>query len=237
MQTTEAAQHTIHGILSDSSHILISAPTGGGKSYAVGYLVERLYAERKPFIIFDTSRQNHIGLWALKDITLAQIRPGGTEETYQKLTNIPYLILIPGEEITIDQLISEYRKIINAVYYAKKPRILIIEECHYYSKNASAPDQSLDRISREGRKYGIFGWFITQRCQDIPKIFWSSCRYYLILKYWLHTDISYLSNQINNYPQINADMKLHDLLLYNSQLDQVTVIPAECIKRVTKHYG
>lgn len=230
------ARRTVQNIITDRSHVLVASPTGGGKSYYVGFVVEQMYAARMPFIVLDTSDQNHIGLLKLKGVRILRIRKTENPD-YSKILNHPYILCIPDENMKIGELIDEYRKIIETIFQAAKPRAVILEEVHYYSKNSSSPDQTLDKLSREGRKYGIFGWFITQRCQDLPKIFWSSCRYYMILKYWLHTDISYLENQINHYSDVNAGMQLHDVLVYNSQIAQHTILPAQAIKRVTKHYG
>ena len=229
-----AIQETLRG----NTHITVTAPTGGGKSYFVGLLLEQAYAARKPWIVLDTSDRNHIGLIQLKGVTPLKIRKTENPDYSQLLTR-PFILCYPDDEMEIDDLIEEYRKIIQALLRAQKPRIICVEECHYYQKSAHQADKNLERISRIGRKYGITGWFITQRCQDFPKILWSGSRYYMIMRYYLHTDKSYLSNQINRFEEINEELNPFDVLVYNSERDQHIKLEAAAIKdaRVTKHYG
>lgn len=238
MTTPHEAKKQLQDIIAGNTHITIAAPTGGGKSFFVGLLLEQAYAAGRPWIVLDTSNRNHIGLIALKGVVPFRIRKSVNAD-YSRLTEADYILCYPDDDMEISDLIEEYRKIISALLKAKKPRIVCVEECHYYSKNASAPDKTLDRLSRIGRKYGLLGWFITQRCVDLPKIMWSSCRWYMFMKYYLHTDKSYLSKQVNNFEKLNEQMNPYDVMLYNSERDEYSIISAASVKgaRVTKHYG
>ena len=110
-------------VLRGNTHITITAPTGGGKSYFVGLLLEQAYAARKPWIVLDTSDRNHIGLIQLKEVIPLKIRKTENPD-YSKLVNYPFILCYPDDEMEIDDLIEEYRKIIQALLRAQKPRII-----------------------------------------------------------------------------------------------------------------
>ena len=105
-----AIQETLRG----NTHITVTAPTGGGKSYFVGLLLEQAYAARKPWIVLDTSDRNHIGLIQLKGVTPLKIRKTENPDYSQLLTR-PFILCYPDDEMEIDDLIEEYRKIIQAL--------------------------------------------------------------------------------------------------------------------------
>ena len=42
-----------------NEHKMIAAPTGGGKSYFAGSLIEQLYQKKHPFVVLDTKNCNH----------------------------------------------------------------------------------------------------------------------------------------------------------------------------------
>jgi len=222
--------------VSANVHRLIAAPTGAGKSYFVGYLVEKLYAAEKPFIILDTKTRNHIGLVGLKGLKLVKIRPGARYD-WKKLVEYPYLLLIPTIRTKTADLIEQYTAVIDAIYTAGKERTIIVEEAHNYNKNSYAPSPVLELVAREGRGRGISLWFVTQRIQDFPKLLWSQCYFTYLLKFLIPQDIRYIEALIPNFSEINRELDRFDVLEYRHICGDYTMIPHNNIDRKTKHYG
>ncbi|MCZ0862263.1 type IV secretory system conjugative DNA transfer family protein [Methanocorpusculum vombati] len=229
-----------------TGHVLIASPTGSGKSYLVGAMVEVLHAGGNPFIILDTKSQNHLGLWIgkhrLKNLTLYRVFPRNrrsTDEYKKLLTRYPYLICIPAGDIPLDDLIEEYKTIIRAALSLKRPRHIIAEEAHHYNKGANKAGQELEIISREGRGYKIWLWCITQRIQDFPKLLWNNCTYTFIMRFRIHQDVKYFAEEIPNFEELNNALQLHDVLMYrqtNPQSPYLIIHAAEVTRR-TEHLG
>jgi len=222
--------------VSANVHRLIAAPTGAGKSYFVGYLVEKLYAAEKPFIILDTKTRNHIGLVGLKGLKLVKIRPGARYD-WKKLVEYPYLLLIPTIRTKTADLIEQYTAVIDAIYTAGKERTIIVEEAHNYNKNSYAPSPVLELVAREGRGRGISLWFVTQRIQDFPKLLWSQCYYTYLLKFLIPQDIRYIEALIPNFVEINRKLDRFDVLEYRHISGDFDIISHDNIDRQTHHYG
>lgn len=220
----------------ENVHRLIAAPTGAGKSYFLGWLVEKLYAEKKPFIILDTKTRNHIGLIGLKGVKLLKIRPGARYD-WQKLLEYPYILCIPTLLTKTEDLVEQYTELIDAVYLAGNERIVIVEEAHNYNKNAYAPSPVLELVAREGRGRKISLWFVTQRIQDFPKLLWSQCYYTYILKFLIPQDVRYVEALVPNFNEINQNLDRFDVLEYQHVSGEHQIIPAARINRQTKHYG
>jgi len=222
--------------VSANVHRLIAAPTGAGKSYFVGYLVEKLYAAEKPFIILDTKTKNHIGLVGLKGLKIVKVRPGAVYD-WKKLSEYPYLLLIPTIRTKTADLIEQYTAVIDAIYTTGKERTIIVEEAHNYNKNSYAPSPVLELVAREGRGRGISLWFVTQRIQDFPKLLWSQCYFTYLLKFLIPQDIRYIEALIPNFSEINRELDRFDVLEYRHISGDYTIIPHNNIDRKTKHYG
>jgi len=227
-----AADLDVSGVI----HRLFAGPTGSGKSYFVGYMVEKLYAEKRPFILLDTKTKNHLGLIGLKGVKLVQVRPGVSYD-WQKLTKYPYLLLIPTLRTKTAELIEQYTAAIDAVYDAGKERVVIVEEAHNYSKNAYAPSPVLELVAREGRGKGISLWFITQRIQDFPKILWSQCYMTYLLKFLIPQDIKYVEAFIPDFKTINRELDKHDVLEYSAIDSIYHIVSHNDIVRHTDHLG
>jgi DNA helicase HerA-like ATPase len=222
--------------VSANVHRLIAAPTGAGKSYFVGFLVEKLYAEQKPFIILDTKTKNHIGLVGLKGLKIIKIKPGATYN-WKKIAEYPYLLLIPTIRTKTADLIAQYTAVIDEIYAAGKERVIIVEEAHNYNKNSSLPSPVLELVAREGRGRGVSLWFVTQRIQDFPKLLWSQCYFTYLLKFLIPQDIRYVEALIPNFTDINRKLDRFDVLEYRHVSGDYDIIPHSNINRQTKHYG
>lgn len=222
--------------VSQNVHRLFAGPTGSGKSYFVGYMVEKLYAEGKPFIILDTKTKNHIGLVGLKGLKIIKIKPGATYN-WKKIAEYPYLLLIPTIRTKTADLIAQYTAVIDAIYTAGKERVIIVEEAHNYNKNSASPSPVLELVAREGRGRGVSEWFVTQRIQDFPKLLWSQCYYTYLLKFMIPQDIRYIEALIPDFTGINRKLDRFDVLEYRHVSGDYEIIPHSNINRQTKHYG
>lgn len=222
--------------VSQNVHRLIAAPTGAGKSYFIGALVEQLYREKKPFLVLDTKMQNHIGLIGLKGVKLLKIKPGA-RYNWDKLLEYPYILCIPTLRTKTADLVEQYTALIDAVYLAGKERVIVVEEAHNYNKNAYAPSPVLELVAREGRGRKVSLWFVTQRIQDFPKLLWSQCYVTYLLKFLIPPDIRYVEALIPDFNEINRKLNRHDVLEYQHLTGEYQIIPASNVNRQTKHYG
>lgn len=222
--------------VSQNVHRLIAAPTGAGKSYFLGWLIEKLYAEKKPFIILDTKTRNHIGLIGLKGVKLLKIKPGARYD-WAKLLEYPYVLCIPSLRTKTADLVEQYTELIDAVYTAGAERVIVVEEAHNYNKNAYSPSPVLELVAREGRGRRICLWFVTQRIQDFPKLLWSQCYYTYVLKFLIPQDIRYVEALIPDFNEINRKLNRFDVLEYNHLSGEHQIIPGSNVNRHTKHYG
>jgi len=225
---------------------MIAAPTGGGKSYFVGAMVEQLYAKERPFIIFDTKTDNHIGLVELPGVKLFQVNPAKIRKSDKldlaALNEYEYILCVPANRnINIKDLLDVYRKIIEYMWLQDGERIFVIEEAHNYNKNSSVPDPLFERIAREGRGYGKLIWFITQRLQNFNQLLWSQCKYTYLMRFTIPSDIRYCAGMVPNFdynrgkPGLNAKLEDHDVLVWNGRDYQI--IKAADVTRKTKHRG
>lgn len=222
--------------VSGNVHRLIAGPTGSGKSYFVGYLVERLYAAEKPFIILDTKTKNHIGLIGLKGLKVVKIRPGAVYN-WKKIAEYPYLLLIPTIRTKTADLIEQYTAAIDAIYTIGKERTIIVEEAHNYNKSANSASPVLELVAREGRGRGVSLWFVTQRIQDFPKLLWSQCYYTYLLKFMIPQDIRYIEGLIPDFSALNRELDKHDVVEYSHINNKYQKVSKGLIMRETTHYG
>ena len=82
------------------------------------------------------------------------------------------------------------------------PFHIIIEEAHRYVQKDRDVDvlgyNIFERITKEGRKYGVFLGLITQRPSEISETAISQCSNFLILRVLHPKDIDYIKNMIPN---------------------------------------
>ncbi len=217
-------------------HRLVSAPTGAGKSYFVGWMAERLYEKGKRWIILDTKTRNHIGLLALPKVKLLKIKPH-TNYNFWRLIDHDFIVCIPTERTKTRELIEQYRVLLDVIFSAKKPVTLFIEEAHNYNPNPYVADDMLELIAREGRGSRINLILITQSIQEFPKILWRQCKFTYLFKFMIPQDVAYISKMIPDFAKINRELNLHDVLEYNHITNEYQIIRSYQIQRKTKHYG
>lgn len=221
-----------------AGHRMIAAPTGGGKSYTVGAMVEELYDREIPFILLDTKTTNHIGLVKLPKLKQLDISPKIDRTNIEAILKYKYVLCVPkNKTISISDIISIYREIISYIWaHEDGGRIIICEEAHNYNKNASVADPLLEQIAREGRGSKIFLWFITQRLQNFPPILWSQCLYTYLWHFNIPTDIRYAGQMVPDFDKINREeLQRHDVLIWDS--NEAKIVKAAEVHRRTQHKG
>ncbi len=127
--------------------------------------------------------------------------------------------------ISIDSLDDRFAKILVKIYskllfnYAKSlnqrasvPFNIILEEAHRYVQNDSDVEilgyNIFERISKEGRKYGVLLGLISQRPNELSSTCLSQCNNFLLFKMTHPVDVEYLSKVIPNITsQIINQMK------------------------------
>ena len=228
-------------------HRMIAAPTGGGKSYFVGWLVEGLYSKQIPFIIFDTKTENHIGLIELPKVKKLTISPKFQYKNLEALMDYPYILCVPASRnIDISDIINVYRDILSFLWLNEKgKRVFICEEAHNWNKNASVPDPLFERIAREGRGAEKYLWFVTQRLQNFSQLLWAQCGITYLMHFNIPSDIRYASQMIPEFdwkkqdgkkvPGLNYELAEHDVLIWDGR--QYQIIRAADVKRKTQHRG
>lgn len=228
-------------------HRMIAAPTGGGKSYFVGAMVEGLYEKKIPFIIFDTKVENHIGLIELPDVKKLTVSPKFKFKNLEALLNYPYILCVPASRnIDIKDIIEIYREILSFIWLEEKgKRIAICEEAHNWNKNASVPDPLFERIAREGRGAEKYIWFVTQRLQNFSQLLWAQCELTYLMHFHIPSDIRYASQMIPEFdwkkvdgkkvPGLNYDLAEHDVLIWDGR--EYRIIKAADVTRKTEHKG
>lgn len=100
----------------------------------------------------------------------------------------------------VSKLLFDYQ--VEAKIRAKDAFHIIIEEAHRYVQNDS--DQEIlgynifDRITKEGRKYGVLLGSITQRPSELSDTSISQCSNFIILRTLHPKDLDYIRNMVPN---------------------------------------
>ncbi|ADN37060.1 ATPase [Methanolacinia petrolearia DSM 11571] len=222
--------------MEEGKHRMIAGGTGSGKSHFTGLLIEEDYKQKQPFIILDTKTRNHIGLAALKQVKTLQIKPGYSYN-FERAMQTPFLLCYPSPDMRTKALIEQYDQLLDTIYNDKSRRNIYIEEAHLFNPSPQKSNEWLELFAREGRGYGMFASFITQRIQDFPKLLWSQCGITYLGKFNIPQDIRYVEGIIPNFSDIDRTLKKHDIVRYDHNENGFKVIKAGKIHRITKHYG
>ncbi len=98
------------------------------------------------------------------------------------------------------RLLFDYAK--NLERRATLPFHIVLEEAHRYVQNDSDVDvigyNIFDRITKEGRKYGVLLGLISQRPSDLSETSISQCSNFLIFKMLHPRDIKYIRDMVPN---------------------------------------
>lgn len=91
------------------------------------------------------------------------------------------------------------------------PFLIVCEEAHnYIPKNGgadySASKKSLERIAKEGRKYGLSLMVVSQRPSEVSDTIFAQCNNFISLRLTNMTDQSYIKNLLPNNSNAIADI-------------------------------
>lgn len=92
----------------------------------------------------------------------------------------------------------------------KNPYHIIIEEAHRYVQNDTDSEilgyNIFDRITKEGRKYGVILGLITQRPSELSDTAISQCSNFLILRTLHPKDINYIKEMVPNISEETVEL-------------------------------
>jgi DNA helicase HerA-like ATPase len=110
-----------------------------------------------------------------------------------------------------------YKKYLNDGIDLETPLLLVYEEAHkYVPKNDSAKFRAsrnaIERIAKEGRKYGVTLGIVSQRPSEISETIFSQCNNFIAMRLTNPTDQNYvkrllpdtLGNLIDNLPSLQS---------------------------------
>ena len=116
--------------------------------------------------------------------------------------NINYVDDRMAKAITkiISKILFDYS--VNNDIRGKTPSHIIIEEAHRYVQNDKDAEllgyNIFDRITKEGRKYGILLGLITQRPSELSDTSISQCSNFIILRTLHPKDLQYIKEMVPN---------------------------------------
>jgi DNA helicase HerA-like ATPase len=116
--------------------------------------------------------------------------------------NINYVDDRLAKNITkiISKILFDYS--VNSEARGKFPFHIIIEEAHRYVQNDKDIDiigyNIFDRITKEGRKYGVILGLITQRPSELSETSISQCSNFLVLRTLHPRDLQYIKDMVPN---------------------------------------
>lgn len=100
----------------------------------------------------------------------------------------------------ISRILFEYS--VNSDNRAKMPFHIIIEEAHRYVQNDKDAEligyNIFDRITKEGRKYGVILGLITQRPSELSETSISQCTNFIVLRTLHPKDLQYIKEMVPN---------------------------------------
>jgi hypothetical protein len=84
--------------------------------------------------------------------------------------------------------------------HAELPILLVFEEAHNYLSSSAdgskAARRTVERIAKEGRKYGVSCMIVSQRPSEISETILSQCNNYVVMRLVNPTDVQYISRLV-----------------------------------------
>lgn len=128
-----------------------------------------------------------------------------------KLTNKKCQIINFNINYIDDRLAKVMTKIISKMFFSlsvennnrgSSPYHIVVEEAHRYIQRDKDIDligyNIFDRITKEGRKYGVFLGVITQRPSELSDTVISQCSNFIVLRTLHPKDLDYIKNMVPN---------------------------------------
>ena len=156
------------------------------------------------------------------------------------------VVIIDLSGITFDvlnvavSLIS--RLIFNFMYHSKQvssddeienPILMVYEEAHNYIPKLSdakyrTVKESIERIAKEGRKYGISAMIISQRPSEISETIFSQCNTFVVMRLTNPTDQGYikrlLPDSVNSITDNLSGLEQREALVLGTSIPMPTIL-------------
>lgn len=142
------------------------------------------------------------------------------------------------------------RLMFNFMYFSKKsneeeeirnPILLVYEEAHNYIPKSNevkyrAVKESIERIAKEGRKYGICSMIVSQRPSEISETIFSQCNSFIVMRLTNPTDQNYvkklLPDSVSSITNNLSGLESREALVLGSSIPLPTIIK---INEVSEH--
>ena len=184
------------------SRDLKAGPLNGKLSNFVSRLESKINDTRLDFLLGENSKTITF------EETLSQLMGYGEEKsniTILDLSGVPFDVLSITVSL-ISRILFEYgyyykrlrcKKNANEKINNDIPILLVYEEAHKYVPNSDmlkyrASKQSIERIAKEGRKYGVSLMLASQRPSEISETIFSQCNNFLALRLTNPNDQNYV---------------------------------------------
>lgn len=134
------------------------------------------------------------------------------------------------------------RLMFNFMYYAKKvhnsqeienPMLLVYEEAHNYVPKHNdvkyrAVKESIERIAKEGRKYGVSAMIVSQRPSEISETIFSQCNSFVVMRLTNPTDQNYIKklmpDSVSSISENLSGLESREALVLGSSIPMPTII-------------
>jgi hypothetical protein len=184
-----------------TSHLLITAASGGGKSYILRTIAEQLYSEIFTIIIdpegeYSSLRERYPYLHLAKEGADAPMHPKTAAATATKLLELQASTICDLYDLDIEMQHEWVRNFVDAIMRAPKdkwrPMFIIVDEAHLFcpedGEGESAAKRSMVNLASRGRKHGIGLIWATQRLSKLNKNAASELQNALVGRTFMHTD-------------------------------------------------
>ena len=130
----------------------------------------------------------------------------------------------------------------NFMYYAKKnhtsqdienPILLVYEEAHNYVPKHNdvkyrAVKESIERIAKEGRKYGVSAMIVSQRPSEISETIFSQCNSFVVMRLTNPTDQNYIKrlmpDSVSSISENLSGLESREALVLGSSIPMPTIL-------------
>lgn len=165
------------------------------------------------------------------------------EDEIEKKSNITIIDLSGISFDVLSVVVSLVSRLMfNFMYFSKKsneeeeirnPILLVFEEAHNYIPKSSqvkyrAVKESIERIAKEGRKYGICSMIVSQRPSEISETIFSQCNSFLVMRLTNPTDQNYvkklLPDSVNSITDNLSGLESREALVLGTAIPLPTII-------------
>lgn len=197
-----------------------AGPLNGKLSNFINRMESKINDKRLAFLLGQSARANSFNSVLRKLMGYGETQ---SNVTILDVSGVPFEVLSITVSL-ISRIIFEYG------YYYKRlrsaagetiqndvPVLLVFEEAHKYVPNDStakyrAARESIERIAKEGRKYGVSLMLASQRPSEISETIFSQCNTFLALRLTNPTDQNYvkkllpdsMDTLVNNLPTLKT---------------------------------